>query len=156
MFKFINTAVVSTLVIAGGLATAGAAERPYLDNAAVAKVVQQAKHEIDTAKTTGCIAVVDEAGGLLFVQRLDNSPAGCVDAAIGKARTSALYHAPTLKLMQRVAAGETGLLTLPHAVPLGGGQPLSVSGTVIGGVGVSTPKQEIDNKASEAATQGLQ
>ena len=57
--------------------------------------------------------------------------------------------------MQRLAGGETTVLAIPHAVPLGGGFPLTLNGEVVGAVGVSTPKQEIDNQSSEKAASVL-
>jgi glc operon protein GlcG len=156
MMRFSRTFFISALAFLCGTAIAQAAEHPFLDSAAVNKVVQQAKLEIERAHLTGCIAVVDEAGSLLFLERLDNAPAGCVDASIGKARTSALYHSPTVKFMQRLAGGETTVLEIPNAVALGGGFPLTLSGTVAGAVGISTPKQDLDNQASEAAAQAIE
>ncbi|THD49127.1 heme-binding protein [Enterobacteriaceae bacterium ML5] len=131
--------------------SAFAAEHPQLDNAQAANVIDSVKSTLAEQHSTGCVAVVDASGSLLAFQRLDGSPAGCVDASIGKARTSALYHAPSLKFMQRLAGGETTVLAIPHAVPLGGGFPLTLNGEVVGAVGVSTPKQEIDNQSSEKA-----
>jgi glc operon protein GlcG len=131
--------------------SAFAAGHPQLDNAQAAKVIDSVKSTLAEQHSTGCVAVVDASGSLLAFQRLDGSPAGCVDASIGKARTSALYHAPSLKFMQRLAGGETTVLAIPHAVALGGGFPLTLNGEVVGAVGVSTPKQDIDNQSSEKA-----
>lgn len=135
--------------------SAFAAEHPQLDNAQAAKVIDSVKSSLAEQHSTGCVAVVDASGSLLAFQRFDDSPAGCVDASIGKARTSALYHAPSLKFMQRLAGGETTVLAIPHAVPLGGGFPLTLNGEVVGAVGVSTPKQDIDNQSSEKAASVL-
>lgn len=131
--------------------SAFAAGHPQLDNVQAAKVIDSVKSTLAEQHSTGCVAVVDASGSLLAFQRLDGSPAGCVDASIGKARTSALYHAPSLKFMQRLAGGETTVLAIPHAVALGGGFPLTLNGEVVGAVGVSTPKQDIDNQSSEIA-----
>ena len=57
--------------------------------------------------------------------------------------------------MTRVASGATPLLSLPNAVALGGGYPLTINGVVVGAVGVSTPKQDLDNQSSEAAAAEL-
>lgn len=142
-------AACALALLATGVAHAEVGD--YLDNAEVGRVVQKAKAQIAEQHLTGCVAVVDASAALLFVERLDNAPPGCVDAAIGKARTSALYRVPSLKLMQRLAGGETTVLAIPHAVPLGGGYPITVNGKVVGAVGVSTPKQALDNSAAEAA-----
>ena len=135
--------------------SAFAADHPQLDNAQAANVIDSVKSTLAEQHSTGCVAVVDASGSLLAFQRLDGSPAGCVEASIGKARTSALYQAPSLKFMQRLQGGETTVLAIPHAVALGGGFPLTLNGEVVGAVGVSTPKQEIDNQSSEKAASVL-
>lgn len=133
------------------LAAAGQCSGAALNAAQTAQIISQVNSKISAEKSTGCVAVVDAGGLLLAFQRLDGAPPGCVQAAIGKARTSALYHAPSLKFMQRMQQGETTVLAIPQAVALGGGYPLSLHGEVVGAVGVSTPKQELDNSASESA-----
>ena len=152
---FVKKHTVKTLLCVTSLlfsaTSALAAEHPQLDNAQAAKVIDSVKSTLSGQHSTGCVAVVDASGSLLAFERLDGSPAGCVDASIGKARTSALYHAPSLKFMQRLAGGETTVLAIPHAVALGGGFPLTLNGEVVGAVGVSTPKQDIDNQSSEKA-----
>ena len=141
------------LALASG--SAFAASHPQLDNAQAAQVISSVKSSLAAEKSFGCVAVVDVSGTLLAFERLDGAPLGCVDASIGKARTSALYRAPSVKFMERLQKGETTVLQIPHAVALGGGYPLTLNGEVVGAVGVSTPQQALDNKASEAAAQAL-
>lgn len=148
----IRASVVLSLLLAAGIGQASAAA---LDASHINQVMTSVKNSISAQHSTGCVAVVDASGTLLAFQRLDGASPGCVDAAIGKARTSALYHAPSLKFMQRLQSGETTVLAIPHAVALGGGFPLTLQNEVVGAVGVSTPKQDLDNQASEAAAQAL-
>ncbi|MNG64861.1 hypothetical protein D3C73_866510 [compost metagenome] len=135
--------------------TATAAQAPQLNNAQANQVIASVQSTLKTQNSFGCVAVVDSSGTLLAFQRFDGSPLGCVDASIGKARASALYRAPTLKFMQRLQNGEITVLSIPHVVALGGGYPLTLNGEVVGAVGVSTPKQEIDNQASQTAAGAL-
>ncbi|KOC87352.1 GlcG protein [Winslowiella iniecta] len=135
--------------------SAGSASAAQLNNTQANQVIASVKNSLSTQKSVGCVAVVDASGTLMAFQRFDGAPLGCVDASIGKARTSALYRAPSLKFMQRLQNGETTVLAIPHAVALGGGFPLTLNGEVVGAVGVSTPKQELDNQSSEAAAQSL-
>jgi len=135
--------------------SAGYASAAQLNNAQANQVIASVKDNLSSQKSVGCVAVVDASGTLMTFQRFDGAPLGCVEASIGKARTSALYRAPSLKFMQRLQSGETTVLAIPHAVALGGGFPLTLNGEVVGAVGVSTPKQELDNQSSEAAAQSL-
>ena len=143
----------SLLALASG--SAFAASHQQLDNAQAAQVINSVKSSLKVENSFGCVAVVDVSGTLLAFERLDGAPLGCVDASIGKARTSALYRAPSVKFMERLQKGETTVLQIPHAVALGGGYPLTLNGEVVGAVGVSTPQQALDNKASETAAQAL-
>ncbi|MGB9097375.1 GlcG/HbpS family heme-binding protein [Erwinia sp.] len=137
------------------LASVGSCAAAGLNAAQADHVLGHVRDSIRAAKSTGCVAVVDASGVLIAFQRFDKAPPGCVEASIGKARTSALYHAPSLKFMQRLQQGETTVLAIPQAVPLGGGFPLTLHGEVVGAVGVSTPEQELDNQASESAANAL-
>lgn len=150
-----KTMMMAAVLAAGvtGMAQAaqGPIQGPVLDDAMVAHVVAKAQQGLDAAKLSGCIAVVGETGALVYLHRPMAATPGCVDASIGKARTSALYHAPSVVFMDRLAKGETTVMAIPHAVPLGGGYPLKIAGTVVGAVGISTPKQDVDNTVSQAA-----
>ncbi|MGO4744098.1 GlcG/HbpS family heme-binding protein [Serratia quinivorans] len=137
------------------LASVGTASASQLNNSQANQVVASVQSTLKAQNSVGCVAVVDSSGTLLAFQRFDGAPLGCVDASIGKARASALYRAPTLKFMQRLQNGETTVLSIPHVVALGGGYPLALNGEVVGAVGVSTPKQEIDNQASQTAAGAL-
>lgn len=133
------------------MALAGTASAAQLNNAQANQAIASVQSTLKSQNSFGCVAVVDSSGTLLAFQRFDGAPLGCVDASIGKARASALYRAPTLKFMQRLQNGEITVLSIPHVVALGGGYPLTLNGEVVGAVGVSTPKQEIDNQASQTA-----
>ncbi len=142
-------------LLAFASSSAFAATHQQLDNAQALQVISSVKASLAAQKSFGCVAVVDVSGTLLAFERLDGAPLGCVDASIGKARTSALYRAPSVKFMDRLQKGETTVLQIPHAVALGGGYPLTLNGEVVGAVGVSTPVQALDNQASETAAQAL-
>lgn len=85
----------------------------------------------------GAIAVVDDGGNLIAVERLDNTfPAGA-NISIGKARTAVLFKRPTKFFEDVINKGRTAMATLPDFTPLQGGIPLIVDGQIIGAVGVS-------------------
>jgi glc operon protein GlcG len=84
----------------------------------------------------GAIAVVDDGGHLLYLERLDNTFPAAATVAIGKARTAALFRRPTKGLEDAIVGGRTTLLAVAEA-PLQGGVPLMVNGVVVGAIGVS-------------------
>ena len=84
------------------------------------------------------IAIVDDAGLLVYLERLDGvQPASC-DIAQAKARGAALFRRPTRALEETVAGGRVALLSLPHITPVEGGVPLVHEGQVVGAIGAAT------------------
>ena len=85
----------------------------------------------------GAIAVVDEGGNLVAVERLDNTFAAGANISIGKARTAVLFKRPTKFFEDIINKGRTAMTTLNDFTPLQGGIPIIVDGQIIGAVGVS-------------------
>jgi glc operon protein GlcG len=85
----------------------------------------------------GAIAVVDEGGHLVAVERLDRTFAAGANISIGKARTAALFKRPTKFFEDAINQGRTAMTTLADFTPLQGGIPIIVDGDIIGAVGVS-------------------
>jgi uncharacterized protein GlcG (DUF336 family)/mannose-6-phosphate isomerase-like protein (cupin superfamily) len=85
----------------------------------------------------GVVAVVDDGGNLIAVERLDGTFAAGANISIGKARTAALFKKPTRFFEDVIKNGRTSMVALNDFTPLQGGVPLVVDGEVIGAVGVS-------------------
>jgi uncharacterized protein GlcG (DUF336 family)/quercetin dioxygenase-like cupin family protein len=89
----------------------------------------------------GSIAVVDDGGNLLALERLDQTFAASANIAIGKARTAALFNKPTKVFEDAIRGGRTSMVTLgsdlQNFTPLQGGIPLEWEGKVVGAIGVS-------------------
>ncbi|HEU4766206.1 MAG TPA: heme-binding protein, partial [Pyrinomonadaceae bacterium] len=87
----------------------------------------------------GVIAVVDEGGNLMALERLDGTFAAGANISIGKARTAVLFKRPTRVFEEIIKNGRTAMVALPDAyfTPLQGGVPIVVEGAIVGGVGVS-------------------
>jgi glc operon protein GlcG len=87
----------------------------------------------------GVIAVVDEGGNLMALERLDGTFAAGANISIGKARTAVLFKRPTKAFEDIIKNGRTAMVALPDAyfTPLQGGVPITIDGEIVGGVGVS-------------------
>jgi glc operon protein GlcG len=96
------------------------------------------------------IAVVGPYGNLIYLQKADLAPNGSIVIAQEKARTSALFRAPSKVFMDRLAGGETYLLGLTGAMPVAGGMPIVVDGKVIGAIGVSGGTAAQDHQVAQA------
>ena len=83
------------------------------------------------------IAIVDDAGLLVYLERLDGAQPASSDIAQHKAKAAALFKRPTKALEEVVANGRVALLSLPHMTPVEGGLPLIYKGQVVGAIGIS-------------------
>lgn len=90
------------------------------------------------------IAVVDDAGHLSLLHRLDDAQVASVNVGIGKARTAAIYRRPSKDFEDQVRAGRVAALALADSTPLQGGVPVRVDGKVVGAVGVSGDTPQVD------------
>ena len=84
----------------------------------------------------GAIAVVDNGGNLVYLERLDNTFPAASEIAIKKANTAATFKAPSSKLENSINSGRQALITVGHTF-LQGGIPILYDGQVIGAIGVS-------------------
>jgi uncharacterized protein GlcG (DUF336 family) len=101
------------------------------------------------------IAIVDDAGHVTYLQRADDVPSACIEVAIGKARTAAMFRQETKTMEAAVAGGRTAVITAPGAVTLEGGLPIMIDGQFIGGIGVSGVTAAQDAQVAKAGLQGL-
>ena len=84
----------------------------------------------------GSIAIVDNGGNLVYLERLDNSFSASAEVAIQKAKTAAQFKAPSKKLEDAINNGRGALITVGRTF-LQGGIPIMYEGEVIGAIGVS-------------------
>ena len=85
----------------------------------------------------GVIAVVDEGGNLMALERLDGTFAMGATISIGKARTAVLFKKPTRLFEELINKGRTAMTAVDGFTPLIGGIPIVIDGQVVGGIGVS-------------------
>lgn len=97
------------------------------------------------------IAILDDGGNLLYLERTDGTQAGSVDVAIAKGRTAAMFKRPTKAFEDTVAGGRTVMMMLPGATPVEGGLPLVFQGEVVGAIGVSGVQSSQDGQIAKGA-----
>lgn len=136
--KLVNALAILTVFAPISLAGAQTLEKKAMTLAAAKKVIAAAVAEAKSKNAPGgAVAVVDEGGNLVAVERLDNTFAAGANISIGKARTAALFQRPTKSFEEIINKGRTAMATLPDFTPLQGGVPIVVDGQIIGAVGVS-------------------
>jgi glc operon protein GlcG len=114
------------------------------------KLVAAAEAEAKKRGATVVIAVVDDGGQLILLERLDDTQVASVEVAIGKARTAAIFRRPSKLFEDQVKNGRVAALALPGATPLQGGIPITVEGKVIGAVGASGNSPQEDEEIALA------
>jgi len=118
-------------------AAAAVASKPSLTLEGAARAVSAAVAKARSAKAAGVIAVVDEGGNLMALERLDGTFAAGANISIGKARTAVLFNKPTRVFEEIIKNGRTPMVALNDFTPLQGGVPIVVDGRTVGGIGVS-------------------
>lgn len=114
------------------------AEKKTLTLDGARKVIAAAEAEARAKNAPGgAIAVVDDGGNLIAVERLDGTFAAAGPVSVGKARTAALFQKPTSFFEDVIRKGRTPLIALNDFTPLQGGVPIIVDGQVVGAIGVS-------------------
>jgi glc operon protein GlcG len=128
--------MIAALALAAPLG-AQTASRPTLTLDGARKVIAAAESYARQNKTTGVIAVVDDGGNLMALERIDDTFAAGANISIGKARTAVLFKRPTKFFEDVIKNGRTAMVALNDFTPLQGGVPIVVDGKIVGGVGVS-------------------
>jgi uncharacterized protein GlcG (DUF336 family) len=101
------------------------------------------------------IAVVDDGGHLLYLQRSHETQFGSVETAITKAHAAVAFQRPTKSSEDAVLSGRLIHLALPGVIPADGGVPLLRDGVVIGGVGISGVRSFQDGQIAQAGVNAL-
>ena len=120
-----------------------------------AKKVAAAEAEAKKNNWNVVIAVVDDGGHLLYLQRIDGTQTGSIEVAIQKARTAQAFKRPTKVFEDAIAGGRNALIALHGALPLEGGLPIVVGGQLVGAIGVSGVKSTEDGQIAKAGAESL-
>ena len=96
------------------------------------------------------IAIVDDGGNLLYLQRKHDTQFGSVETAMMKAKAAVAFKRPTKSSEDAVLSGRLIHLALPGVIPAEGGIPLLCDGIVVGGIGVSGVRSAQDGQIANA------
>lgn len=131
--------------------------KPFLTHDDVTRILIAARQEAQKNNWAVAIAVVDDGGHPLALERLDGcAPIGAY-IATEKARTAALGRRESRLYEEMINAGRVSFLSVPvMSGMLGGGVPISVDGHVVGAVGVSGVKPEQDAQVASAGVVATQ
>ena len=137
MKRFMSLVMFTAVLLTAGAGHAQVTSKKALTLDGARQVIAAAVAEAKRNHAGGAIAVVDDGGNLVALERLDGTFAASANISIGKARTAAMFKLPTKRFEDIIKNGRTAMVALPDFTPLQGGIPIIVDGQVIGGVGVS-------------------
>lgn len=96
------------------------------------------------------IAVVDDGGHLLYLERSHDTQFGSVETAIKKAHAAVAFLRPTKTSEDAVMGGRLIHLALPGVIPAEGGVPLMLDTIIVGGLGISGVRSPQDGQIAAA------
>ena len=144
-------AVSVAMFLSGMALVAGAqtSDKKVLNLEGARKIAAAAEVEAKKNNWNVVIAVVDDGGNLIYLQRMDGTQTGSIQVAIEKARTAQAFKRPTKAFEDAVAGGRTVILAL-GALPIEGGLPIKVGEQVVGAIGVSGVTAPQDGQIAKA------
>lgn len=104
---------------------------------AAKKIAAAAEAEARKNNWNVVIAIVDDGGNLVYLQRMDGTQIASSEVAQFKARAAIGFKRPTKEFEDRLAKGNMAVLKVPWIAPVEGGLPLVNNGEFIGAIGVS-------------------
>jgi len=135
------TAFAMAVTALATISAAQTADKKTLTLKGAEAVITAAKAEAQKLNAPGgVIAVVDDGGNLMALERIDGTFSAGANISIGKARTAVMFKKPTRffeELINSNGKGRTVMTALDNFTPLIGGIPITVDGQIVGGVGVS-------------------
>jgi glc operon protein GlcG len=132
-------------------------EKKVLSLEAARGMVAAAVAEAERNQWRGVVAVVDDGGWLILLERMDRAAmTASVELAAGKARAAALFKKPTEELEEAINQGRYAAITARGFIEMQGGLPVVVDGEVIGAIGASftTPEQDVQVARAGLASLG--
>jgi glc operon protein GlcG len=130
-------------------------EKKVLTLVAARKAIAAAEAEATRRQLGVVIVVVDDAGTIIELTRMDAAQVASVNVGIGKARTAAIYRRPSRVFEEQIRDGRVAALALADATPLQGGVPVIIDGRVVGAVGVSGDSPQVDEEIALAGAAAI-
>lgn len=143
---------VSIAIFLAGMALGAGAQtsdKKVLNLDGARKIAAAAEAEAKKNNWNVVIAIVDDGGNLLYLQRMDGTQTGSIQVAIEKARTAQAFKRPTKALEDAVTGGRNVILAL-GVLPIEGGLPVKVGDQVVGAIGVSGVTAPQDGQIAKA------
>jgi glc operon protein GlcG len=101
------------------------------------------------------IAIHDNGGNLIYLERADGTQLGSIVVAQEKSRTALMFKRPTKMLEDTVLGGRVNMMSLPGITSVEGGVPILLDGEIVGSIGVSGVQSSQDGQVAAAGAAAL-
>lgn len=128
--------------------------KPCLTSADAKKMMAACLAEAEKNQWKVAIAIVDDGGFLLHLDRMDGASVTTAEVALGKARTSALTRRPSKDFEERVKE-RPAFISFPAGLLIQGAVPVVWEGECCGAIGVSGVQSFEDEQIARAGVAAL-
>lgn len=131
------------------------ASKPVLTLEDAQRIAAAAHAEAERNGWRVVIAIVDDGGHQLYLQRSHDTQFGSVETALAKAYMAVAFQRASKTSEEAVMNGRLIHLALPSVIPAEGGVPLRIGDTVVGGLGISGVRSFEDGLVAAAGLAAL-
>ena len=128
--------------------------KPCLTSADVKKMMAAALAEAGKNNWNVTVAIVDDGGFMLHLERMDGAAVTTAEVAVGKARTSALTRRPSKFFEERVKE-RPAFIAFPAGLFIQGALPIMHQGECVGAIGVSGVQSFEDEQIAQVGIAAL-
>ena len=114
-----------------------------------------ARAEAERHGWTFVIAIVDDGGHLVYLERMNGTQRASCVVAQEKARTAIMFKRPTAALEKVGADGRVAMTTMPGATMVEGGLPIVYKDVFVGAIGCSGMQSSQDGIVAKAGLDAL-
>jgi glc operon protein GlcG len=128
--------------------------KPALTASDVHLMAAACRAEAEKNKWNVTFAIVDDAGFLLYLERLEGTGPITAEMATLKARTAAVTRRPT-KAWEDLVKDRPAMMKFPDNMPIQGGVPILAQGDCVGAIGVSGVQSQQDEQVAQVGIAAL-
>jgi uncharacterized protein GlcG (DUF336 family) len=153
-----KVAILALLITSASLAQEPLVPINSLSPQAALELAQASLASCRSARFQVAVAVVDRMGVTQVMLRDRYAGPHTPDTAERKAWTAVSFRTDTLTLSRNTQADseQSGARMITNVLMIGGGVPIEVAGTIVGGVGISgTPSGAEDDRCARAGIQAM-
>lgn len=154
-FAGILAAAALAVTVIAGNASAQMLDKKALSIAEAKKIAAAAMEEANKNNWTVVVAILDDGGNLMYLERKDGTQLAAATIAVGKAKGALFFKRPS-KALEEAAAQRPAFHTLNREVTMiEGGVLLMYNNQIVGSIGVSGVTSQQDAQIAIAGAAAL-